>query len=268
MAQYGEVVMDDEHALSTLDVHFAMTLGCSPADLRRPGWTIVTTRDEGDPMALLFGRRTLLSLLIPNAPAGTAQRRRTGVARVAPEIREEASELLRALPPQMAYEPDALSLLDHLAHRAAPECTPLLAEAHTHVRYTTATGFVPYIGPWLDWIEPLDESAELEASALNLLAQHGAGVWVVRSQGSVISYAGVRTLSPHVSDITVRTDAEPHRGHGLARAVTSRATRAVLASERLPIFRHRATHGAAARVAESLGYRLYAHAVEYVAPAR
>lgn len=266
MAQHDRVVMDDEHALHTLDVHFAMALGCSAADLRRPGWTTVTARDEGDPMALLFGRRTLLSLLVPCSADGTGVR--GGVARVAPELREHVAELLRALPPQDVCNPDALLVLDQLARRTVPDCAPAFHEAHTHVRYATATGFTPYVGPWLDWIEPLDETSELEASALNLLAQHGGGVWVVRSEGAVISFAGIRALSPHVSDVTVRTEAEPHRGHGLARAVTSRATRAVLAGGRLPIFRHPARQAAAARVAESLGYRCYAHAVEYVAPAR
>jgi RimJ/RimL family protein N-acetyltransferase len=266
MGQQDQVVMDDEHALHTLDVHFAMALGCSVADLRRPEWTIVNARDEGDPMALLFGRRTLLSLLVPCSAEGVSAR--GGVARVAPELREQAAELLHALPPHLVCEPDGLLLVDQLARRAVPECAPAFHEAHAHVRYTTGAGFIPYIGPWLDWIEPLDETAELEAGALNLLAQHGGGVWVVRSQGAVISFAGIRALSPHVSDVTVRTDAEPYRGHGLARAVTSRATRAVLEGGRLPIFRHPARQAAAARVAESLGYRRYAHAVEYVAPAR
>ena len=217
-------------------------------------------------MALLFGRRTLLSLLVPCSTEGIGAR--GGVARVAPELREQVAEVLRELPPRDACEPEALLLLDQLARRAVPECAPAIHEAHTHVRYATTPGFIPYIGPWLEWIEPLDETSELEAGALNLLAQHGGGVWVVRSQGSVISFAGIRALSPHVSDVTVRTDAEPHRGHGLARAVTSRATRAVLSGGRLPIFRHPAGQAAAARVAESLGYRCYAHAIEYVAPAR
>ena len=266
MGPHDRVMMDDERALHTLDVHFAMALGCSAADLRRPGWTIVTVRDEGDPMALLFGRRTLLSLLVPCSVDGSPER--GGVARVAPELRERVAELLRGLPPSAACQGDALLLLDGLARRVVPECAPALHEAHTHVRYTTASGFAPYVGPWLDWIEPLDESAELEAGALNLLAQHGAGVWVVRSQGMVISFAGIRALSPHVSDVTVRTDAAAHRGHGLARAVTSRATRAVLAAGRLPLYRHAASHTAAAHVAESLGYRRYGDAIEYVAPAR
>lgn len=266
MAQHDRVVMDDEHALHTLDVHFAMALGCSEADLRRPEWTIVAARDEGDPMALLFGRRTLLSLLVPCSTEGVSAR--GGVARVAPELREQVAELLRVLPPQVICEPDGLLLLDQLARHAVPECVPTFYEAHSVVRYVTPAGFRPYVGPWLDWIEPLDETSELEAGALNLLAQHGGGVWVVRSEGSVISFAGIRALSPHVSDVNVRTEAEPHRGHGLARAVTSRATRAVLAGERLPIFRHPAGQAAAAGVAESLGYRYYAHAVEYVAPAR
>lgn len=266
MGPHDQVMMDDERALHTLDVHFAMALGCSAADLRRPGWTIITARDEGDPMALLFGRRTLLSLLVPCPVDGVAQR--GGVARVAAELREQVAALLRELPPTRVCQPDSLLLLDTLVRRAGSDCSPAPHEAHTHVRYATASGFTPYVGPWLEWIEPLDESAELETGALNLLAQHGGGVWVVRGQGRVISFAGIRALSPHVSDVTVRTDAEPHRGHGLARAVTSRATRAVLASGRLPLFRHAASQAAAARVAESLGYRHYADSIEYVARAR
>jgi hypothetical protein len=54
----------------------------------------------------------------------------------------------------------------------------------------------------------------------------------------------------------------------LAGAGVSRATKAVLAAGRLPIYRHHATNEPSMHVAERLGYRLYAESINYVAAAR
>lgn len=267
MSQRPPLLMDDHSALAALDVHFAMALGCSAADLRRPGWTIVTARDDGDPMALLFGKRRLLSVIVPRPQPPSAPP--AGVVRVAPELRRPVAALLAELPwPPAITTYEGLRALDRLIAHGAPEHDTPLREAHTRVRYVTSQSFRPYRGAWQEWIEPLDETSELDAGALGLLANFGGGVYVVRRQGTVVSYAGIRTLSPHVAELQVCTGAEELRGHGLARAVVSRATRAVLAGERLPLYRHRATNLPSERVAHALGFRLYADAIDYIAPAR
>ncbi|MFI5271658.1 MAG: GNAT family N-acetyltransferase [Ktedonobacterales bacterium] len=266
MSQNKPVLTDEQRALQTLDVHYAMALGCSAADLRRPAWTLVTARDDRDPMALLFGRRTLLSLIVPRRSTPGADQ--GGVALVAPELRAPLAGLLRDLPACDAITLDGRRALDRIVTHGVPEHGTPMREAHLRVRYARPGVFLPYVGSWLEFIEPLDEATELEAGALSLLAHYSSGVWVVRSGDSIVSFAGIRAASPHVAEIHVRTDSEAHRGHGLANAVVSRATRAVLASGRVPLFRHRASQLASERLADTLGYRLYADIIEYSAPAR
>lgn len=293
MAHHDDpAVLDDAHALKTLDYHFAMTHGFSASDLRRPGWSIIAARAEYDPMAFLFGQRSLLTVLAPVLPIGANTSissaphylthatpgahispaphatTRAGVAVVAPEIREPVTTLLRATPPDALFTPDGLRTLDRLMTYAAPDHVTSPDEVHIHIRYTTPASFQRYVGAWQEWIEPLDETREVEPLALSLLARYSGGVYVVRQGGAIVSFAGIRQHSPHVSEIGVRTDAEALRGHGLASAVVSRATKAVLTTGRLPLYRHHATNEPSMHVAEHLGYRLYAESINYVAAAR
>jgi RimJ/RimL family protein N-acetyltransferase len=288
MAQHNDrVILDDARALKTLDIHYAMTHGFSASDLHRPGWSIVPSRAEWDPMALLFGQRTLLTVISPLLPPGLdtsvgpppyrsplgaaradAAGTRAGVAVVAQEIREPVTALLRALSPDALFTPDGLRALDRLMTYIAPDHVTSPDEVHVHIRYTTPASFHPYIGIWQDWIEPLDETREIEPLALSLLARYSGGVYVIRQGGAIVSFAGIRQHSPHVSEIGVRTDGEALRGHGLAGAVVSRATKAVFAAERLPLYRHHAANEPSTHVAERLGYRLYAESLSYVAAAQ
>jgi len=270
MAHNDRVVMDDAQALKTLRVHYGMLFGCSPTDLCRPGWSVLTARAECDPVALLFGRRSLLSIISPVAPADLTGRR-AGLVAVAPELRMPIAALLRELPPERLFAAggNGLRTLHTLVTSASPRADLRIVspdDCHTHIRFVSRAGYAPYIGQWQEWIEPLDEGNELEPVALSLLARYSGGVYVVRDEGGIISHAGIRPHSPHVAEIGVRTDAEALRGHGLARAVVSRATKAVFAADRLPIYRHGAAEIPAARVAEALGYRVYADAVEYGVP--
>lgn len=294
MTQHNDrVILDDARALKTLDFHFAMAHGFSVSDLRRPGWSIVPARAECDPMTLLFGQRPLLTVIAPvlspptgisplsspyhpplaafptpitNASLNTATR--AGVAVVAPEIRAPVAALLRELSPDALFSPIGLRALERLMTYAAPDHVTSPDEVHVQIRYTTPANFHRYIGVWQDWIEPLDESREIEPLALSLLARYSGGVYVVRQGDAIVSFAGIRQHSPHVSEIGVRTDAEALRGHGLASAVVSRATKAVFAAERLPIYRHHTANEPSIHIADRLGYRLYAESINYVAAAR
>jgi len=263
-------VMDDNRAKSVLDSHFSMTLGCTVADLHRPGWTIVPTRDESDPGALLFGQRTLLSLLVPGPPAKDAESGEldhgdSGVAKIAAELRSPLAAVLGTYSPSGLFSADGQQVLRGLMRTLVPESGPNPEEGISRIYYVTRAGYTPYFGEWQEWIEPLDEFGENEPSALRLLARYSGGVYVVRHAGDIAGYAGILTHSPRVAEISVRTAALELRGHALGRAVVSRATKAVFAADRVPIYRYGPANIAAARVAASLGYRFYADAMTFTA---
>ena len=264
MPHNDPVTADDARALSTLSVYYGMLLGCAVTDLRRPGWSIVTARADGDPMALHYGQRPLVYIVSP-APQPDTPSERGGVAVVSPELRAPVAALLHRLAPGDLYTPDGLSVLDLLVRSTASHTITPPDEAHTVVRYATSTGFRPYAGELTEWIEPLDESREVDRGALSLLARYSGGVYAIRQRGAIASFAGIRHHSPHVSEVGVRTDIPELREHGLARAVVARATRAILAADRVPLYRHHAHNRASRRLAEAVGYRVYADSVAYFA---
>jgi RimJ/RimL family protein N-acetyltransferase len=184
---------------------------------------------------------------------------------VSPELRAPVSALLQRLAPGELFTAEGLRALDSLVRAGAPRTLTPADEAHTIVRYATTASFRPYRGELTEWIEALDEASEMDRSALGLLARYSGGVYVIRQRGAIASFAGIHPQSPHISEVGVRTDASALRGHGLARAVVSRATRAILAADRLPLYRHHASNLPSRRVAEVLGYRIYAESAAYFA---
>jgi RimJ/RimL family protein N-acetyltransferase len=264
MPHNDPVTTDDARALSTLSVYYGMLLGCAVTDLRRPGWSIITVRPDGDPMALHYGQRPLAYVVSP-ALQPDVPSERGAVAVVSPELRAPVSALLHRLPPGDLFTLDGLSALDLLVRSTASHTVTPPDETYTIVRYATSSGFRPYAGELTEWIELLDESREMDPAALSLLARYSGGVYAIRQRGAIASFAGIRHHSPHVSEVGVRTDIAELRGHGLARAVVARATRAILAADRVPLYRHHAQNLASRRLAESVGYRVYAEAVAYFA---
>lgn len=263
MAESEWQTASEVRALTTLDIHYAMMHGCAAADFHRSGWTILSARGESDPMALLFGQRRLLSVIVPTStpPSGSAT---SGIALVVPELRGAVSEVLGTTPPDQFFRPTVLRQVDELLRSSAGMEVTAREAAHQQVRFATAETYHPYLGQWLDWIEPLDEASEMAPAALSLLARYGRGTYVVRQRSEILAFAGLRQLSPHLWELGTRT-AESVRGHGLARAVASRATRAALAAKRLPVFPHAATAASCAHLADALGYRLYANTLVYSA---
>ncbi len=269
MAQHEPTITDDHRALQTLDVYFSMQLGCSASDLRRPGWTVVTTRVESDPAALLFEQRPLLSVIVPTPgptedPLATD---RPGVVAVSPELRPPIAALLHEYSPMRLFTLPGLGALEAVIAANAPHRLTSGADAHLRIAYATRSSFSPYIGAWQEWIEQLDESTETEPFALSLLARYSGGVSAVRDRDAIVSFAGIRPRSPHVAEIGVRTDALHLRGKGLGRAVVSRATKAIFATDRVPLYRYRADNAASERVSSVLGYHLYADSLAYFARA-
>jgi hypothetical protein len=258
MAEPDHLVGDAKEALTILDTHFGMSLGCPPSDLRRAGWHVLVARSDVDPMALLFGRRQLLQLVSPLPE--TAGAPRGGVALVAPQLRVPLGMLLRELRPELLFTPDGLTALDAMLRRTVAANLFPLETAHMRQWYTHAGAFQPYLGSWLDWIEPLDESQEMDPAALRLLARFGAGVYVIRDEDAAIqSFAGLRSQSPHVWEITAAAESSPEEG--LARAVIGRATKAVLATKRLPLYSQAAREIPLARVVKEMGFHCYGESI-------
>jgi hypothetical protein len=269
MTPHERVITYDNTALTALDIHHGMLLGCPTSDLRRPSWHILVSRPDSDPTALLFGRRTLLHLVSPTLSADERADEHVGggVALVSPELHAPLAALLRQTPPRALFQPAGLAQLDALVRGLAGSEITARATAHQQLRYTFAGAFQPYLGQWLEWIEPLDEAREMDPIGLGLLARFGRGVFVVRQAGVIVGYSGLRQQSAHVWDLTARTLAEPLLGHGLGRALISRATRAALAESRLPLASHPASDTAARHIAQALGYRLYGQAIVYTGAA-
>jgi hypothetical protein len=261
-------VLDERRALELLDAHYALQMRCPAGDLRRPGWSFAPPPDEHDPMSLLFGQRVLVSLLAPVAAPDAAGR--AGVAACAPELRRTVGALLSEWSPEALFTPSGLAALAAVASAAHPLATVENAEASTRLRYVIPAEFHPYLGRWLDWLEPLDESAEADPTALSLLARFSGGVFVVRSEGAIYAFSGLRSTSAHVSEIfslaTAPQDAAPTDAHELARAVTSRATRAAFAVGHIPLYAAAVGHRSVDRMLDALGYRVYADIMTVTAP--
>jgi hypothetical protein len=270
MPEREPVALDERRALTTLDTHFGLQLRCGASDLRRAGWTLVPAPAEHDPLGLLFGHRTLLTLLATRPADGAESTSHHtpggGVAMIAPEVRPVLSTLLGAWTAETLFSSEGRLALDRVLRSAVPQLLTTPHEAHLHIQYAIPGGFRPYLGQWLDWIEALDENAEMDPGALSLLARYSGGVYVIRDGGTVVAFAGVRPQSPTVWELRARTIPEALRGLGMGRAVTSRATRAAFAAGRLPLYSHQAHDTASEHLVSGLGYRLYAEALVYTAP--
>ena len=268
MNEYGLHAERDRDALRYLDEYYASVLHCQVSDLHSSGWTPIASRGENDPMTLLFGLRQVVYLF---APAHTDSRTAGpgGVASLATELHDPVGNLLNMAKPQEFFRLAWLMRLDRLVRDSvkrplAPGCEPRLG-----VWYTTRSRFQPYMGPWVEWIERLDESTETDPFALALLARHGGGVFVVRYSGSIIAYIGLRAYSPHVWELTQPClTASTHsrlivRTNELFTALIARATRAAVEADRIPTctISFRAT--ALRRALATSGYLQYAHSSVY-----
>ena len=286
----------DRRALRTLDAYYSLTLGCASSDLRRPGWTLLAARAEGDPMAmeLLFGVRSLAHIIVtafpliapvyspterpttgpllaapvtPMARVGSAaapeQPPLAGVAALAPDLRGPLGALLTAYPPERLYTPHALNALDAIVRATITEPLAPASAAHLRILYTTHNRFTPQVSQWQDWIEPLDEASEMDPYALSLLARLGKGVFVVRRAGRIVAYSGLRAQSPQVWEVQTPVVPDDLRDAGLEQALLARATRVALAAHCVPIFTPRADDARAARIGATLGYRFYGDATLY-----
>jgi hypothetical protein len=274
MSDTGSLSTSDARALLLLDDYFASVLGCSPSDLRRTGWTSLRARAEGDPMALLFGMRTLAHIIAPVATPGELRVGDAAVAALAPEMRVAVGALLQATPPAQFFAPEPLATLDALVSAQASEPLAPSCDAHLTLWYITRPRLKLHLTQWQEWIERLDESIESDPFAIALLARHGGGVFVVRQHGVIIAYVGLRAQSPHVWELleptlTSRAPATlADRPDDLLTALVARATRFALEGHRQPVCATGASATRLARTLAELGYLPYAHASVYTTAMR
>lgn len=274
MSDAGSLSTSDTQALRQLDDYYASLLGCSPADLRRPGWTSLRARAEGDPMALLFGMRSLVNIVAPVAAPGEWRVGDAGVAALAPEMREPVLALLHETPPHQFFTPETLTLLDALVYSRATEPLAPSSESNQTLWYITRPRLQPHLTPWQEWIERLDETVESDPFAIALLARHGGGVFVVRQQRAIIAYIGLRAHSPQVWEmlaptLTSRAPASvAARPDDLLIALAARATRFALDGSRQPVCATGPDAAPLGRALTRLGYLPYARSSVYISAMR
>jgi hypothetical protein len=274
MSDAGSLSTSDTQALRLLDDYYASLLGCSPRDLRRPGWTTLSARAEGDPMALLFGMRSLVTIVAPVATPGELRVGASAVAALAPEMREPVGALLRATPPQHFFAPETLATLDALIWSQASEPLAPSSEPDLTLWYITRPRLQPRLTQWQEWIERLDETIESDPFAIALLARHGGGVFVVRQRGAIIAYSGLRAHSPQVWEVleptlTSRAPATlAARPDDLLAALVSRATRFALDDQRQPVCATGPDAALLERALTTLGYLPYARSSVYTTAMR
>ena len=257
-----------DEARLRIDAYYAAVLGCQVSDLRASGWTSLVSRFEDDPMTLLFGMRQVVYLLAPVCE-GSGRAGPAGVASLAAELHAGMEDLLNTARPGEFFRPESLLRLDRLVRDGARRPLAPSSEAWLSVFYATRGSFQPYLGPWVEWIERLDESTESDPFALALLARHGGGVFVVRHHGSIIAYCGLRAFSSDVWELTPPCLTASvyaqfvKRPDALFTALLARATRAAVDDNRVPIctISHRATRLRRALLAT--GYLRYANASVY-----
>jgi hypothetical protein len=274
MSDAGSLSTSDTQALRLLDDYYASLLGCSPNDLRRPGWTTLRARAESDPMALLFGMRMLVNIVTPMAAPGDSRVGDAGVAALAPEMRESVGELLRATAPQRFYSSASLAALDTLVCSQATEPLAPTCEPDLTLWYVTRPRLRPQLSQWLEWIERLDETIESDPFAISLLARYGGGVFVIRQRNAIIAYMGLRAHSPHVWELleptlTSRAPASlADQPEDALAALVLRATRYALDDQRQPVCATGPGATLLERALIALGYQRYARSSVYTTAMR
>jgi hypothetical protein len=219
-------------------------------------------------MSLLFGMRQEVYLLAPihndSNRVGPA-----GVALLASELYGDVEKFLIDTMPNKLFQPKPLSRLDKLIRDSvkrplAPGCEPNL-----QVFYRALEDYRPYLGPWIELIERLDESTDTDPHALALLARHSGGVFVVRHHGSIIAYTGLRAYSPFVWELTPpRLTASAHahrvkRTDELFSALIACATRAAIKEGHIPLCTISPREAKLRNALVASGYRHYANASAY-----
>jgi GNAT superfamily N-acetyltransferase len=178
------------------------------------------------------------------------------VVSVAPDAYNPARALLHALP---TADPLADSARRRL-HEAVGRVAPVFFSYAGLQLYADRDSFRPFSAGPIHRLSPDD--LPLLRAARHPLAERAGEVergdaFAILHAGAVRSYAFLRRLSDEVWEVVVET-AAPYRGRGYGKTVVSAATEAALAAGRIPVYSCDEHHRASRRLAEALGYRVYA----------
>jgi RimJ/RimL family protein N-acetyltransferase len=235
-----------------LDRFFAHALDYQPGLLEKtPGVSYLAMSSSAAPFSLF--RKCALILHAPRSPEGT---RSSCLLAVHPLLLDEMLPLLRSMTVERIFADETADQLSRLVRAAFPASTLLPEGERLVVRFVTSETFRRFESEAFGRPIALD-GHHLEH--LPLLTRYPGGVYAFcDEQGQILSRAGIRAESALVWEIGVRTEREHLRGRGLAKAVVSAATEAVLATGRVPLYIHSATNLASQKVALALGYQHYA----------
>ena len=181
--------------------------------------------------------RQVVYLLAP-VLTGDQRAQSRGVAVLAQEVEADVKRFLDQIHPADFYQPSHLQELERLVLKGVKRPLAPGCERRLDMFYATRSDTPPRLNVWLDWIERLEERGEKDPFALALLTRHQGGVFVVRIEGSIVAYCGLRAYSSDVWEVThPRLTASPKasliaRPDDLFTALIARATRA--ATDRRP----------------------------------
>jgi hypothetical protein len=242
--------MTEAEARQHLDHFFAQALGYQPGMLQVPGVSFLAMNSSASPFSLF--RTCALILHVPSAPEG----KRACLLAAHPLLVDALLPLLPDMTAERLVADDTADQFTRLVQAAFPAATLLPEGERLVVRFVTAEAFQPAQSGAFGKATLLDGH---HLDYLPLLTRYPGGVYAFcDEQGQIISRAGIRAESDVVWEIGVRTEREDLRGRGLAKAVVSAATEAVLVAGRVPLYIHSATNLASQKVALALGYQHYA----------
>jgi RimJ/RimL family protein N-acetyltransferase len=249
-------MQSDSQARAHLRNFFAHALGCPSALLESRQPQVLAFDASATPFSLF--RKGLLILYAPSPPVIGALPTGAcpGLLAAHPRLLDALQRLLPAIPDERLWAADTALHLTQLVQAAFPAATLRLDGDHLIARFISDESFWPWLG------HAAGTAALLEGQVLDnlsLLSRYPGGIYAIHDdQGRLLSRAGIRTESAWVWELGVRTEREDQRGKGLAKAVVSAATEAVLAAGRVPLYLHSATNLASQKVALALGYQHYA----------
>jgi RimJ/RimL family protein N-acetyltransferase len=210
-------------------------LQCEPELLTRPGVHAVIARE---PRLRVWQYAVPLWIMVFDC---------AGVVSVVSEMAAGVERLLRGITHDQIL---ADGLVERLRAHAAT-CGPVEWFGRAFWLYCTRETFTPRYA--CEVVPVLPNHPEGKA----LRERHRGDVFGVFRGQELISRSSIKTESDEAWEVAVTTS-EQHRRRGLGASVVSRATEHILASGKLALYNCDVTNIASLRLAESLGYRVFA----------
>jgi hypothetical protein len=215
--------------------YLAERLQCEPDRLMRPGVHSVIARQ---PRMRVWQYAVPLWVMVFQHAA---------VVSVASEMAANIEKLLRGVAHQDILDD---GLVERMRLHAAA-CGPVESLGRAIWLYCTRQTFTPKCAAEVVPVSPDHPEGK------TLRERHRGDVFGVFWGQELISRSSIKTESAEAWEIAVTTS-EQHRRRGLGASVVSRATDHILANDKLALYNCDVTNIASLRLAESLGYRVFA----------